>query len=85
MVKQVLLAIIIVALVGGMVFAWIGWTATQQDLDAARNGIYNLQAAVESNASELAAAKDELLTIKAKLEATELYSSTMEKELEATE
>ena len=46
---------------------------------------YNLQAAVESNASELSAVKNELLTIKAKLEATELYSSTMEKELEATE
>ncbi|GAJ16921.1 unnamed protein product, partial [marine sediment metagenome] len=34
MVKNVLVTIIILALVGGMGYCWLGWNSAQQDLDA---------------------------------------------------
>jgi len=85
MVKNVLVTIIILALVVGMVYCWLGWNSAQQDLDAVRSEVSSLQVAVESKDSELSVTKDELLTIKAELAATKHYSSNVEDELQSTE
>ena len=84
MVKNVLVTIIILALVGGMVCCWLGWNSTQQDLAAAKTGISSLQAAVESKDSELSATQDELLTVKTELQDTKHYLSNVGDELAAT-
>lgn len=84
MVKQVLVAITVVAFAAGMVYCWLGWNSTQQDLDVARTGISSLQAAVGSKENELSTTKDELQTIKTELEDTKNYLSNVEDELEAT-
>jgi len=83
MVKTVLVAIIIVALLGGTAYCWFGWDSVQQELAAIQTGISSLQTTVENQESELATAKDELQTIKAELQGTEDYLSTIEDELEA--
>lgn len=85
MVKNVLITIIILALVGGMGYYWFAWNSAQQDLNAARTSISSLQTAVNSQESELSTTKDELLTIKTELENTKNYLLNMEDELEATE
>ena len=85
MVKDILVTIIILALVGGMGYCWFGWNSAQQDLDAARTGISSLQATVKSQESELSTTEDELLTVKTELENTKNYLSNVEEELEATE
>ena len=76
MVKTVLVAIIIVALLGGTAYCWFGWDSVQKDLAATQSGIASLQTTVENQASELTAAQDEL-------QGTEDYLSTVEDELEA--
>lgn len=85
MVKNVLITIIILALVGGMGYYWFVWNSAQQDLNAARTSISSLQAAVNSQESELSTTKDELLTIKTELENTKNCLLNVEDELEATE
>lgn len=85
MVKNVLITIIILALVGGMGYYWFSWNSAQQDLNAARTSISSLQAAVNSQESELSTTKDELLTIKTELENTKNYLLNVDDELEATE
>ena len=85
MVKNVLVTIIILALVVGMVYCWLGWNSAQQDLDAVRSEVSSLQVAVESKDSELSVTKDELLMIKTELEAAKHYSSNVEDELQSTE
>lgn len=85
MVKNVLITILILALVGGMGYCWFGWNSAQQDLNAARTGISSLQAAVNSQESELSTTKAELLTITTELEDTKNHLSNVEDELEATE
>ena len=83
MVKTVLVAIVIVALLGGTAYCWFGWDSVQKELAATQTGISSLQTTVEDQASELAAAQDELQTIKAELQGTEESLSTVEDELEA--
>jgi len=85
MVKNVLVTIIILALVVGMVYCWLGWNSAQQDLDAVRSEVSSLKVAVKSQDSELSVTKDELLMIKTELEAAKHYSSNVEDELQATE
>jgi len=85
MVKNVLVTIIILALVVGMVYCWLGWNSAQQDLDAVRSEVSSLKVAVESKDSELSVTKDELLMIKTELEAAKHYSSNVEDELQSTE
>ena len=85
MVKNVLVTVIILALVVGMVYCWLGWNSAQQDLDAVRSEVSSLQVAVESQDSELSVTKDELLMIKTELEAAKHYSSNVEDELQSTE
>jgi hypothetical protein len=85
MVKNVLVTIIILALVGGMGFFWIEWNSAQQALYAARISISSLESTVNSQESELATTKDELQTVKAELEATKDYSANVAGELEATQ
>jgi len=84
MVKRVLVTIIVLALAGGTVYCWLGWGFTQQDLDAAKTRISNLQAAVESTENKLSATKDELQTIKTELQDTKNYLSNVGEELQAT-
>jgi hypothetical protein len=85
MVKNVLVTIIILALVGGMGFFWIEWNSAQQALYAARISISSLESTVNSQESELATTKDELQTVKAELEANKDYSANVAGELEATQ
>ena len=85
MVKNFLVTIIILALVGGMGYYWLGWNSAQQDLDVARTEISSLQATVKSQESELSTTKDELLTVKTELENTKNYLSNVEGALQASE